>query len=264
MTELETKIKEYYKELYNDFKKSKKKDWFEKSACHFTAMKGKYYDRQEIKLLVVGIATNSWEPLDIQNEETFSSAAVNKMTQQVIDEQVMKGCMKNSPFWNYSRDIFEGLTSKTVDTENDMVANYIAWNNLYKIAPNHPKKHGNNNPTGKQQQIQRETAKKILQTEIDFLAPTYILFITERNTKKEEEKTWWSWIEPFIKGETAEDRKKMNGFLEIKNTGEDIVKGKGLYSDECVKNIKVVIAVRPESVEKAKWVAAVMAAFKSL
>lgn len=263
MTKLETEIKEYYKELYNAFDNSELKDWFKKESCHFTAMKGKYYDKQTIKLLLVGIATNGWGPLNTQNSEAFATAALNKIINEPIGDN-MKIHMKESPFWDYSRGVMEQLTGKTINTQNDMVANYIAWSNLYKIAPNNPKESRSNNPTKEQQAIQRELSKKILQTEISLLEPTHILFITEKRTKKEEERTWWTWIEPFIKGKTKKEQEKMNGFLNINNIPDDYIRGKSLYCDSYIHNVKIVIATRPETAKRDKWIKDVVSAFNSL
>lgn len=263
MNKLETEIKKYYKELYLAFENSRFKNWFKTQACHFTAMQGKYYRTQEIKLLLVGIATNGWGQLDIQNEESFASAAIDKMKNEPIGQN-MKTYMNTSRFWNYSRGVLEKLTGQSIKTQDDMVANYIAWSNLHKIAPNHPKKSGNNNPSKKQQAVQKELSKKILRTELSLLAPTHILFVTEKKTDKEDEKSWWWWIEPFIKGKTEEERKKMNGFLDIKHICGDYIRGKGIYSNEHIQDVKVVIVIRPENCKKEKWISEVVAAFNSL
>ena len=246
MTKLEEEIKKYYKELYNVFDNSQLTDWFKdkEKSCHFTGMQGKNYKTQVKKLLIIGKSTNGWGQLNTKDAETFSQDALEKMKNEYIDDN-MKERMSDA-FWFTSYLVWHKLTGKEIDTRTDMFANYIAWTNLYKIVPQKENSSKMPNPNENQRLIQLEIVKKILKAEFAFFNPTHILFITEQHTKNEEHKTWWNGegIEPFIKD--YNDIQKMNGFLNIKNIPGDYVRGKSLYSDENVKNVKIVIATRPD------------------
>lgn len=261
MQHLQKEIINAYQDIYENFINSKIGTWFEKEAGHFTGMSGKRYHTQSFKLMVVGRAAYGWSQLNTQNGENFAKEAYAKLSKEHIEDNMLP--KMGSKFWRNVRTVWETLSKQQITTPADMVANYIAWSNLYKIAPNNGI---NKNPNRLQRVTQIEPAKKILQAEISFFKPTHILFITEICTKKQKEKGWWSWIEPFIKGAPA-DQKKMNGFLDIQNIPEDVVRGKSLYCDN--DKIKVVIATRPDSPRsdreyQKEWVQGVTTAFHSL
>lgn len=261
MKQIQKELIDGYQALYTNISNSKWKTWFRESAGHFTGMRGNEYESQEVKLLVVGRATNGWGQLDITNRDNFAKAAYKKISQEHIGKNMLQHM--HTKFWKNVRSIWEYLSGNQIAQKDDMVANYIAWSNLYKIAPNIGK---SKNPNKSQQLTQIEAAKKILQAEIAFFNPTHILFITEKFTNNIEQKKWWSWIEPFILGKDSAEQKKMNGFLNIKNIPGDVVRGKDIYTEQ---KIKVVVATRPDSLQsnrayQKKWVQDIADAFHSL
>lgn len=262
MQQLQKEIMNAYQDVYENFINSKISAWFEKEAGHFTGMCGKQYHAQSFKLMVVGRAAYGWGQLNTQNREDFAKEAYAKMSREHIEDNMLP--KMRSKFWKSVHLVWETMSKQQITNQTDMVANYIAWSNLYKIAPNNGR---NKNPNKLQRVTQIESAKKILQAEISFFKPTHILFITEICTKKQEEKGWWSWVEPFIKGETLTDQKKMNGFLDIQNIPGDIIRGKGLYG--AGDKIKIVIVTRPDcpysdKEYQLKWVRGVTTSFYNL
>ncbi|WP_428062705.1 hypothetical protein [Candidatus Avelusimicrobium fimicolum] len=177
MKQLQKEIISAYQDTYDNFINSKIGPWFEKGARHFTGICGKQYHTQSLKLMVVGRATYGWGQFNTNNSEYFAKEAYAKMSQEHIEDNMLP--KMRSKFWKSVRLVWEKMSKQQITNQTDMVANYIAWSNLYKIAPNNGR---NKNPNKLQQAIQIESAKKILQAEISFLSrhtyyllPRYVL-----------------------------------------------------------------------------------------
>lgn len=183
-----------YEELYEKtnlpkgYRLNKNNVVFEQLS-HFVGMKGKKYDDQKIRLLIVGRAVNGWGQLDSSSKEAFASDANKKMQSDNFKWIVCEnGKLRNdyqdngeyywlndSPFWRTSKKIWMNISNNPdfQDTKNDKWVDYIAWTNLYKIAPK-----DTGNPTTAMAKNQLSACKNILKAEIEKLDPTHILFVT--------------------------------------------------------------------------------------
>lgn len=255
---------------------------------HFVSMRGSNYLEQDVRLLIVGRATNGWFSID-SNEE-FGKIANEKFTNSGKYEEVQFKWLVNendglrnktnefgeiyklssSPFWRTSKRIWGKLSGNEED-ETDRWVDYIAWSNLYKIAAPDPLqickritktespskelyekfKKLNMNPTSKMGELQRETCIKILQKEIEVYKPTHILFITG-----------WDWVEPFknIMDQIEEKNpKNICRTTSKKQKNEVYVEGVGK-----IGNTKVIVACRPEGRDETKYVKQIINVFNNL
>ncbi|MCM1245839.1 MAG: hypothetical protein NC293_09390 [Roseburia sp.] len=158
---------------------------FLKDLSHFVGCKGEKYDSSAVKLLLVGRAVNGWSQFSIDSAEEFAKDAVMQFEDEplvwIYDEE--KGCLGNgngyflnkSPFWRTSREIWKKISNNVdhIDTANDKWTDYIAWTNLYKVAPQ-----DGGNPTTTMRNDQLEACREILVAEVKALNPTHILFVT--------------------------------------------------------------------------------------
>lgn len=231
----------------------------------FVAMKGKHYDAQEIRLMIVGRATNGWDiKLNKDSKESFASDAANYFIQlnrfkdewKMIDEDTNPHSkykkedgneatyyLSKSPFWCSSRDIWYGLTNSEYDKANWY--EHIAWSNLYKVAP---QTYGN--PSGKLMYDQSHACVDILKAEIEAFDPTHILLITGAD-----------WLTCGF-GRSKEKAYFRDAFI---NRTENTYKGDTTIVKETFTSNgrKIVVTRRPEGVSREKYTKAVIDAFKN-
>lgn len=179
------------KELYQKLFQSCEKLQGFHHAAHFVAMKGKYYDTNTKRLLLVGRATNGWDSLEAEDAEGFGEQAERLFYDpgrwdwiDVVDgvlysvhndgnhkKKKDRYCVSTSPFWYYTKAIWQELPGTSKDCVRWM--ENIAWSNLFKVSP---KVEGN--PTTEYINAQKEVCNEILYREIEVLKPTHILFMT--------------------------------------------------------------------------------------
>lgn len=238
-------MKELYEQLYEACKRL---DSF-KSDAHFVGMKGKLYDENDIRLLLVGRCVNGWESLPASSKENFATEA----TKQIEDLSRFEGWIEEidgvlysnsgskdepksekyrlsrSPFWNYTKEIYGRLAQK--EKMDGIWMNNIAWTNLYKISPEE-----GGNPTCEQRLAQRDVCKDILLQEIKIFNPTHIIFETNIDG-------WLDWFEDLFPG--------------VKRTEKRYVRAEGTYGDA-----RACVTVRPEYKKKAAFVDEVVASLQ--
>lgn len=221
-------IIENYQKLY----KMTKDNFPNEEFSRFFPMVGNSYDDADVKLMLVGRSPNGWTELKETTAEDFSMSAASEMlsfgfnwlgndgkaTKSYKDENGVEKVynINKSSFFRCTRKIVNKLLPKRASWERWF--ENIIWTNLYTISPAH---HGN--AEGKLQDIQLEISKELLLQQIDFYKPTHILFITD----------WDWWFDRFT-----------DVFPDVCKTGNsesDNVVGYG-----CLKNIKIVVSVRPD------------------
>lgn len=262
-------FKKGYEQLYKTaniaqgYRLNKKKVEFNQLS-HFVGMKGKYYDSQSIKLLVVGRAVNGWGALEnLSCAADFSAEATEQFENNVFNWVIYdseKGALRNdsledgkyywlnnSPFWRTSKSVWKGLSNRFdfQDNESDKWVDYIAWTNLYKIAPK-----DTGNPTEAMAKKQLTACKEILKAEIEEFGPTHILFVTG----------YEGWFEDFSDifgvGIFDKDKVKRNEYRG-KNKNEFFAEASALSTD----GIKIVVSCRPECRDENMYITDVMNAF---
>lgn len=252
-----------YKKLFHDtnipngYRLNKTRFAFEQLS-HFAGMKGTKYDDQKIRLLIVGRAVNGWGSLDISSPDKFAEHACNKIKNEhfnwiVSENGVLRNDFKSengyywldkSSFWRVSKKIWETLTDN-IDFKNsndDKWTDYIAWTNLYKVAPADM-----GNPTTAMCRKQLDACKEILRAELEFFKPTHILFVTDYQ--------WWFKdfedvfdVNFIVNGINKYRGEKNNIFAEAYATTND--------------GTKVVVACRPEMRDEEAYVEDVLAFLK--
>ncbi|WP_461638941.1 hypothetical protein [Labilibaculum euxinus] len=152
-------------------------------------------------ILVVGKATNGWITNSREIEVLFGESA-NKVFAR--DDQMKwvsnlatnkKGYnTRKSPFWR----VIKRVAKKYYQNTDEEWSSLLAWSNLYKIS------YDSGNPCKLLKKAQEQYCKKILKTEIQILAPRYVIFFTsgwensffedisKGKTIKEEKSTKWS------------------------------------------------------------------------
>lgn len=141
------------------------------------AFVGKKYGSEKIKLMLIGRAVNGWnidwaaKPADIAKQTLSIDFDMNS-----IDEEPLQN-KGTADEYNFNKCAFikigKAIAKQLGLVSKDIAANLI-WSNLYKVAPSI-----SGNPNGKVQRLQRQTAIKILQKEIELYKPSHILFITD-------------------------------------------------------------------------------------
>lgn len=133
----------------------------EANEVKFNAVVGDEYKNQQMKLLVIGRATNGWkEPVKNAFEELLENVKYN---------------IKRSAFWRMAIKV---LLQKN-DLEEDDISNNIqklAWTNLYKLAP----KNGGN-PSNRSMENQYEDCVNELKKEFKSLKPHVAILFTGEN-----------------------------------------------------------------------------------
>ncbi len=165
---------------------------------------------QDRNLLVVGQATNGWEPhFTIGNEVThdigklvndaisYSKEEGDKCSLEWINEKWtdQNYSLYRSFFWNITYKLVKAFYGRTDKDWN----NVIAWSNLMKIAP----KEGGN-PDGTLIRAQRRMAAELFKKEIEDLRPKNVLLLT--NFQK--------WAKPIFDYSFLEYETKGSGFVE--------------------------------------------------
>lgn len=242
---LKQDLKKLYYKLYSNVYR-RGKSWEPTSYPIFIPMRGVRYNSidnidkngNNVRLMIVGRATNGWVELPANDEEDFADKAYQELEKLdrfswVNDSKPYN--INRSPFWNYSRTILNGLIVNQQLTEDFWYQN-VAWNNLYLCAP----KEGGN-PSCDLQKDQLQVCKELLKCHIDYFDPTHILFITNE-----------AWYSPF-KDVLEIDLCDYNCDQYIVSTGTAIVKN---------HDTKIVLTNRPEYKKKSSFTEAVLDAFR--
>lgn len=249
-------ITETYRELFSAFnctqykvytKEGKKEVDFSKLS-HFVAMKGKYFDDESCRLMIIGRAVNGWGSIAAENNIDFGEKANNTFnskgfewvitTNEVLSNEDGTYKLSQSPFWRTAQGIWEQLSGKQ---ENRWI-DYIAWSNIYKIAP--PETGNPNNNMCKHQITQ---CRELLKTEIEIYKPTHILLVTGWH--------WWFDDEQYGIGSIFTDHK----FIAHNNrTNMTYVEGNAKYND-----IPVVVACRPEGRKENEYINQIVSSFNN-
>lgn len=162
-----------------------------KPLCPFFVQVGRKYHDASPKCLFVGKATNGWvstsEDADVLFDPEHRERIVN-----LGDEMAWVDCKsenynpRNSAFWRVIK-----ATTKKLLPHDDWYA-YIAWSNVYKFAPD------GENPDESLKKLQRDICCKILDKEIEFLKPNFVVFLT----------SGWEWFYAEHIGLKTENEKK--------------------------------------------------------
>ena len=189
-------ISSQYKTLYSRYKKYQdtnvdnrchRSSVSLKDLSHFVSMKGPLFDSSDVRLLVVGRATNGWSSLPCETPQEFGDEANRKFNevgfQWIVNpeddfyalhnkpaKEEKTYYLKSSPFWRVAYRIWCGLS----DSNGEGFIKHIAWTNLFKIAPK-----DKGNPTDKMCKWQFEACKDVFAAEIKAYRPTHILIITD-------------------------------------------------------------------------------------
>ena len=234
-------ISSQYKTLYSRYKKYQdtnvdnrchRSSVSLKDLSHFVSMKGPLFDSSDVRLLVVGRATNGWSSLPCETPQEFGDEAnwkFNEVGFQWIvnpeddfyalhnkpDKEEKTYYLKSSSFWRVAYRIWCGLS----DSNGEGFIKRIAWTNLYKLAPK-----DKGNPTNKMCKQQFEACKEILAAEIQAYKPTHILIMTA-----------YDWYHDF--SALFEDSQRRDSNIFVEATAKIEVEG---------KLVPVVITCRPE------------------
>lgn len=192
---------------------------------------GLRYNGEKVRILFVGRACNGWEipfsgTLDEMVEQIFASAANMK---DIKNGYTVDGSYNYnaSPFFQLCRALME-LYGCTEDWSD-----HIAWTNLYKVAP-----YSKGNPNNTLIRETLDSCASILRSEIEFLRPTHIVFITG---------SWW--YKPI--GKNLDENAFVN-VTEVDLNGDDpVILGSGI-SPVSLYRPKVVITCRPEGAKLSR------------
>ena len=221
------------------------------SCASFVALKGKSFDTCNIRLMLIGRATNGWGTKASSFGSAFAQTAEDQFTStgrfdEWIDfrDSVMYSrndsdyCIDRTPFWAYAQEVWRTLGG--VQGQDEPIwMNQIVWSNLYKLAPK-----SSGNPTDDMIEKQHDICVDILKYELSTLKPTHILMMTGYN-----------WFSPFS-GIFSDSHKLGVNRMRGKNRNQIFVEGTADFH-----GIPAVITCRPEYRNKTLFVQQVVEAF---
>ena len=211
-TKLPENILQAYRELHDSVT-------LPKLLSQFTLTKGKLYEKT--KFMLVGRSPDHWQNFDEQSIADLAQIRNDKGFEWTKDKTLKYKL--NSAFWYTAKHTMMKLFD--VPDTSDW-CEYMIWTNLYPISPIE-----GGNAVGKLQEIQRDAARKLLQLQIEYYAPKYILFTTD----------WDGWFAPCEKG-VPQFLPGINKISENEFDKEKtIVMGSGKYG-----GAKVVVTIRPD------------------
>lgn len=271
-------MKDLYTELYDRMDGERftieKRNYTINTLSHFVAQKGKEYDSANFKLMIVGRATNGWENFFEHGTEP-DAIAFGEIAQRKFDEpgfgwvQEKDGYLwdgkeyylNKSSFWRTTHQIWREMNENKLNPVKWV--DYIAWSNLYKIAPAIVKEKLEDgteisisgNPTTKLCDYQQTMCREILEHEIEAFQPDGVLFITGH---------WW-WSQGGNDGFS-----RINQIEELSEVRENH-RGNGIFVEQTAKfksskgkTIPVVVACRPETRPERDYVKQVVDTFHNL
>ncbi|MBM4356047.1 MAG: hypothetical protein FJ109_20035 [Deltaproteobacteria bacterium] len=154
--------------------------------------------RPGVDIMVVGRATNGWDGGWSLPEALAAPDAIVRRAKALSEQQKLswvgswwnRQCpcgegqcahvryhIRRSAFWQVARELVLQVHSGAQDNWFE----YLAWSNLYKIAPA-----STGNPTGREIELQKSAAVDLLSMELEALRPRLALFMVGM-----------SWFEPF-------------------------------------------------------------------
>lgn len=240
------RIAELYGDLYQDMKQHFK----EHSLSTLVPMMGLRYKSQTVKLMVIGRALNGWFKQDMDCTDQCSKYVKDAMEMLTREDRFawMENKEENGnaiirPFWNYTKDVLKQLRNCD-DIEADWYET-IAWANLFPISFNEA-----GNPSNALKYAQFPAAQKLLQEQIKYFSPTYVLIISG----------WKDWF-AIQKSKKYHFNENVQFLPDVTEKCEDneVVKGRGIFG-----NSLVVVSRRPEFFSKEKFVNDIVAEFKNL
>lgn len=238
-------------------------DCEDKKITTLVPMKGCRYGSEDIKLMVVGRATNGWGEMDFdytnQKEKYVNDALelLDKDNRSLekryrfdwIEREKQKPpklryIAEAKPFWNYTRSILKELSKNKCCEEKDWYQSLL-WSNLFPVSF---AKEGN--PSARLKDAQFHVAKKLLREQINYFQPTHVLIISN----------WDGWFS-INKGKEDCTENECKFLEEIKSKDENnkVIKGSGIVGSSIV-----VVSRRPEYFKKDVFVKDVIDEFELL
>ena len=213
----------------------------------FMAAKGMRYEKRGF--MVVGRAVNGWSnsfnPSQLNASQECDSVS-RKIKESVYDRHIcpMEWVInkwqgntdyntKKSAFWRVTRQI---VLSLSLAEDIELWPSYLAWSNLYKIAPEE-----GGNPGGRLRNVQLEGCRSLLCREIEDFQPSGLLFLTG-----------WNWAKDFLIEKN------------IREVSGKFVEASGKLSLGPDLKICVVAAVHPQGKKEDEWVEEVAHEFNIL
>lgn len=205
----------------------------------FMATKGMRYEKGGF--MVVGRAVNGWSnsfnpsQLNASQEYDRVSTMIKESVYGVEDVCPMKWVTnqwqdntcyntRKSAFWRVTREI---VLSLSLAENFKLWSSYLAWSNLYKIAPEE-----GGNPSRRLRSVQLEGSRSLLYREIEDFQPSGLLFLTG----------WNRWAKDFLIDKN------------IREVSGKFVEASGKLSLGPGLKICVVVAVHPQAKKEDEWV----------
>ena len=205
--ELINNFKQELVTLYQDLIDSVK-DYKNQSLRYYAAQWGECFPSGDNDgILFIGRATNDWrtdsEDVNILFGDPYTTDTIFNCYDQMI---WVENCAKqeSSDTYNSNRSAFWRLIRRiarfhhkidNVDRFGDLKK--IAWSNICKVAPY------SGNPTDSLYYAQLDIAEKILETEIKYLSPKYLIFLTG-----------WSWAADTISYLTKQSKEDIENRID--------------------------------------------------
>ncbi len=201
--------------------------------CSFLGARG---ERHRNGLLIIGRATNEWDPVwtveeavDLERARAIAKTAYRADSPCPLDWITymwrklpgQRYATSSSSFWRAVKRMLENVDADA--TLDPKWSGRLAWTNLYKIAPA-----SGGNPDKRLQQLQRTHCEQILIEEVEAFSPSRVLFMTGLD-----------WAKPFLAPLQ----------IEFAATG----KGHAQAVGKLPTGARVVVATHPQGKRTGEW-----------
>jgi hypothetical protein len=266
---------EIYEGLLSDLYNDPKIKWPQEGLCAFSALTGKNWKDGE-KVVFYGWALNGWVPPlkfrreDLGSDDKRSQKAIeicvagHKASICKLDEDVLAPACEDcddpqlhwvhhqrkkpyrynsvavTPFWSVIGKVLHGLDPARAADPN--WASWIAWSNLYKVAPAR-----GGNPGGPLMRCQFGKCAELLKVELANWQARAAVFLTEENKRSGgfDCVDLSGWFEPFRRSLQIDDLRPLPEAL---RKGRVLVYKGSAQADG--HPITIVVALRPENLSR--------------
>jgi hypothetical protein len=164
-----TEFKELYKEFYYNLPEK-----YTHEIWPFFVQIGENFNDVNKKCLFIGKSVNGWITNSRDVNALFDNNNKNRISNRDDEIKWVENLSGNHKGYNSRRSAFwriiKNVTKDLFDKKEWY--KYIAWSNLYKFSPR------KGNPNTELQKMQKKHCIKILDKEIEYLKPNYIVFLT--------------------------------------------------------------------------------------
>jgi hypothetical protein len=171
---LRTELLPYYKKILDNFTSNISKEDIDHCAVFYTQW-GKDFPTEPHKgIMFYGRATNGWGDINNALEKECLFKEGGELSNFNSKRQIKWIEDNDNPSYNTNRSQMLSTIKKVSSYfYKDNWFNYVAWSNLYKVAPD-----DQGNPNGQLCNLELQECKDIFRKEIELFSPKFVILLT--------------------------------------------------------------------------------------